>query len=401
MKTRWKLFTYPLMDTKAAEAMLNAQGAQGWQLNKIWFRLLACFEPARTPVTYCIDWADPIGDEYEDYVDLCAQAGWTLKQQADHWNIYEAPAGTPPIQTDSQLEYQRFQDKVMRWLKLSAGAELIALVLLGIICLGQPEGLGFSLTLISSSTTLGLLLFVFPLFLLGGLLWMGRLVLRLLQWRAAAQAGEDMPTPGPVSAAAAKLLCLLPPIWCVLAVLFMALDCMNGRKIPSQLAISVLGAALILLFYKRALGQRQRVRLVCMLMLVTMAAAFVVLACFGPVTAGLMISPPLAEAEVLPQSRSSAEETDGLAEMIQAQSAVYRSSHRSFFLGHTGWKEEEFDAADLIPQMPPRRRRSISGGTPGPPGGTGWPTAPSRSLPRRIWLPCPAMTAYGPPETCT
>ena len=71
MKTRWKLFTYPLMDIKAAEAMLNAQGAQGWQLNKIWFRLLACFEPARTPVTYCIDWADPIGDEYEDYV-TCA-----------------------------------------------------------------------------------------------------------------------------------------------------------------------------------------------------------------------------------------------------------------------------------------------------------------------------------------
>ena len=104
---------------------------------------------------------------------------------------------------------------------------------------------------------------------------------------------------------------------------------------------------------------------------------------------------------MLPQSRSSAEETDGLAEMIQAQSAVYRSSHRSFFLGHTGWKEEEFDAADLIPQMAPRRRRSISGGTPGPPGGTGWPTAPSRSLPRRIWLPCPAMTAYGPPEICT
>lgn len=114
MKTRWNLFTYPLMDGKAAEVMLNRQAAQGWQLKKIWFRLLAYFEPARTPVTYFIDWADPIGDEYEDYVDLCAQAGWTLKQQADHWNIYEAPTGTPPIQTDSQLEYQRFQDKVMR-----------------------------------------------------------------------------------------------------------------------------------------------------------------------------------------------------------------------------------------------------------------------------------------------
>ncbi|WP_209342675.1 DUF2812 domain-containing protein [Flavonifractor sp. AGMB03687] len=354
MKTRWNLFTYPLMDGKAAEAMLNRQAAQGWQLKKIWFRLLACFEPARTPVTYFIDWADPIGDEYEDYVDLCAQAGWTLKQQADHWNIYEAPTGTPPIQTDSQLEYQRFQDKVMRWLKLSAGAELIALVLLGIICLGQPEGMAFPLTIISSSTTLGMLLFVFPLFLIGDLLWMGRLVLRLLQWRAAAQEGSPMPTPGPVSANIAKLLCLLPPIWCVLAELFMAVDCMDGRKIPAQLAISVLGAALILLFYKRALGQRKRVRLACFLMLIVMAFAFVIQAVWGPVTAPLMITPPLSEAEVLPMSESSVEETDGLAEMIRSESVVYRSANRSFFLGHTGWKEEEFDSADLIPQMAPQ-----------------------------------------------
>ena len=35
------------------------------------------------------------------------------------------------------------------------------------------------------------------------------------------------------------------------------------------------------------------------LLFLALAAAFVVQACFGPVTAGLMISPPLAEAEVL------------------------------------------------------------------------------------------------------
>ena len=129
---------------------------------------------------------------------------------------------------------------------------------------------------------------------------------------------------------------------------------MDGRKIPAQLAISVLGAALILLFYKRALGQRQRVRLACFLMLIVMAFAFVIQAIWGPVTAPLMITLPLSEAEVLPMSENSVEETDSLVEMIRSESVVYRSANRSFFLGHTSWKEEEFDSADLIPQMAPQ-----------------------------------------------
>lgn len=213
MKRKWTLFSYPVMDIKAAQAMLNRRAGEGWRLKKVWFRLLACYEPAQVPVTYFLDWTDPLGDEEADYVDLCAQAGWTLAQRCDHWNIYEAPAGTPPIQTDTQLEYQRFRDKVVRWWKLSAGMELIMLVLLGIICLGQPTGLAFPLTLISSSTALGLALFFSPLFLLGGLLWTGRLGLRLIQWRSAARLGQPMPMPvsGRFSAGVAKLLCLLPP----------------------------------------------------------------------------------------------------------------------------------------------------------------------------------------------
>lgn len=350
MKTRWNLFTYPLMDGKAAQAMLNRRAAQGWQLKKIWFRLVACFEPARRPVAYFVDWADPIGDEYEDYVDLCAQAGWTLKQQADHWNIYEAPAGTPPIQTDSQLEYQRFQDKVMRWLKLSAVAELVALALLGIICLGQPEGMAFPLTLISSSTALGMLLFIFPLFLIGGLLWMGRLVLRLLQWRAAARSGEPMPVPGRLSAGIAKLLCLLPLIWYMIAVLALAVDSLDGREGISGLTIICIGAALSLLFYRRAFAQRQRVRLGSFLLLVIMVPALGLQVLFGPVTAELMVASPLAQIQVLPLSHAnSVDESAGAADILTADAVGYHSAHASLFLGYTGWKEEEYTPLTYMP----------------------------------------------------
>ena len=52
MKRKWMLFTYPVMDIKAAEAALNRQAEQGWRLEKLWLGLLASFVPAEEPVTY-------------------------------------------------------------------------------------------------------------------------------------------------------------------------------------------------------------------------------------------------------------------------------------------------------------------------------------------------------------
>lgn len=354
MKTRWSLFTYPVMDIKAAQAELCRRGEEGWRLKQVWFRLLACYEPAQAPVTYFLDWTDPLGDEAEDYVDLCAQAGWRLKQRCDHWNIYEAPAGTPPIQTDTTLEYQRFRDTVGRWWKVSAGLELFVLVLLGIICLGQPTGLAFPLTLISSSTALGLALFLAPLFLLGGLLWTGRLGLRLLQWRQAARAEAPMPVPGRRSAGAARLLCLLPPIWCVIMVLALAVDSLDGRENSLRLAYTCISAALVLLFYRRAMRQRQRVRLVSVLTLAVMVPVLVIHTLAGPVTTGLMVEPPLAQVQVLPLSQpGGVDESASAAEVLVADSVGSHASHASLFLGHSGWKEEEFSTITLIPNAPP------------------------------------------------
>ena len=50
MKRRFSLFTYPMMDMKAAEAELNRRAAAGWQLEKVWMGVLAVFVPAHVPV---------------------------------------------------------------------------------------------------------------------------------------------------------------------------------------------------------------------------------------------------------------------------------------------------------------------------------------------------------------
>ena len=129
MKRRFSLFTYPVMDMKAAEAELNRRAAAGWRLERLWLGTLASFVPAEEPVCYCLDWLDPLKTDQPGYASLLAEAGWTRRALAGYQVIYEAPAGSTPIQTDSELEYQRFRKKVLRRMLLGGGI-LTALLLL-------------------------------------------------------------------------------------------------------------------------------------------------------------------------------------------------------------------------------------------------------------------------------
>ncbi|OUN23698.1 hypothetical protein B5G34_01000 [Flavonifractor sp. An82] len=172
MKTRWKLFTYPLMDIKAAEAMLNRQAAEGWRLEKVHLGALASFVPAETPVCYCIDWYDPNREDGLDYRRLLTDAGWHPVGQLSYWNLYEAPAGTLPIQTGGELEYQRFRKKALR--RMTTGwSILLAMVLLLVVLAPVTAWLGLSsvwqywLELPAQYNTVALLLLFLPLLLLG------------------------------------------------------------------------------------------------------------------------------------------------------------------------------------------------------------------------------------------
>ena len=356
MKKRWSLFTYPMMDIKAAQAELCRRAKAGWRLEKIWAGYFACFVPAEKPVTYFVDWTDPLGDTAEgDYLALLKEAGWTLVQRLDHWNIYEAPAGTAPIQTDSALEFQRFQDKTLRWMKFSAGVTLAALVLECIILFGQPEGARFPLALLSQDNLLCVGLFLLPFSLLGGLFFLARLGLRLLQWWRAARDGEPFPVPGPVSVAVGKAYSILGMLLVVVSAAAMALDSLTGGGMRAQLII-VAGAVFYLIFYKREMPQKQRARFYEILLLVMMAPALVVGLTFGPVASGLMMEAPLAEAQVLPKPEDSAYEEEGVAAVATAGKAIRQETTATFLLSHTGWEEKEFSMADLMPNMPPSER---------------------------------------------
>ena len=143
MKRRFSLFTYPVMDMKAAEAELNRRAASGWRLERVWLGTLASFVPAESPVTYCLDWYDPNREDGPDYSGLLARAGWQFRSQAKYWNIYEAPAGTTPIQTDGELEYQRFRKKALRSMKRGGGTLLaLAAVLAALLMIEQQMDLG-------------------------------------------------------------------------------------------------------------------------------------------------------------------------------------------------------------------------------------------------------------------
>ena len=51
MKRKWSLFTYPVMDIKAAEDALNRRAAEGWRLEKIHLGAFASFLPAENVIS--------------------------------------------------------------------------------------------------------------------------------------------------------------------------------------------------------------------------------------------------------------------------------------------------------------------------------------------------------------
>ena len=233
MKRTFSLFTYPMMDIKAAEVALNRKAAEGWRLEKLWLGLVASFVPAEGPVRYCIDWIDPVlRPDRPSYAALLAEAGWRRRALLGRWAVYEGPADALPIQTDSALEYQRFRRKVLRRMAIGAAVTAVLLLLLLGLTLAVSGG-RFAWRdwagVLSLSSVSGGLLLSLPLLLAGGVLWLGRMALRLFQWRQAARAGEPFPVPGRVSAGAARLCVLLGWAWALLMLAALALDILDGK----------------------------------------------------------------------------------------------------------------------------------------------------------------------------
>ena len=263
MKRRFSLFTYPVMDMKAAEAELNRRAAAGWKLEKLWFGTVASFAPAEEPVCYCLDWCDPGRMDGRAYRTLLADAGWRFHSQTKYWNVYEAPAGTTPIQTDGELEYRRFREKALHRIKHGGGSlAALAAVLAALLLMEQQMGLGAGvlegLDLITRYQTGAMFALFSPLILLGGVLWGGRLLLRLTQWQQAAEEGRDLPVPGRWSALAAALFCLAGQLFSAVLLVALLLDGVSGAFGKRYLQLTII-VALAAMVWKQGLEyQRQR-----------------------------------------------------------------------------------------------------------------------------------------------
>ena len=326
MKRKWTLFTYPVMDIKAAEAMLNRRAAEGWRLEKIRLGLLASFVPAEEQVSYCLDWYDPNREDGMDYRTLLADAGWQQVGQLSYWNIYEAPAGTAPIQTDGELEYRRFRKKSLRRMAIGWGVLLALAAVLWLLVLLVGLGLGtldwrFFVTFLTDSNTGAVLLLLLPLLLLEGLLWSGRLLLRLGQWKRAIVREEPFPVPGQGSAWVGRICALVGYLLLIpLAVAFL-LDAMLGELNLGWMIGMAVGCLIVL--GRDPLPEYQRKRRYTKGMLACVAVLLVLRLLPLSGVAGLMcVRPPLSDGRLLPE-RTDVEILETHATLLSARTEWY------------------------------------------------------------------------------
>ena len=193
-ETCWKPFAFLAVEHLAAQDFLNAMAAKGWELERIAWGYFAKFRRSqRKNLTYFLDWSDPEKEENEDYLRLCADAGWELALQQRYWNIYASRPGTAPspIQTDPELEYQRFRKKVLRRMALTCGFVLLGLLLAFLFVWPSVTFVSFSPLrwlrnweeVLSEDLLTTVLLFLVPFWALCAAIYCVMLARRLLHWK--------------------------------------------------------------------------------------------------------------------------------------------------------------------------------------------------------------------------
>ncbi len=193
MKTVWKLFAYLDIDHAAAQDQLNAWAGEGWELMGLLGPFAKLRRTERTDLTWFLDWTDPKKPE-EDYLQLCDDAGWELRCTEGYLNYFASkPGASPaPIQTDPELEYQRFRKKALRRMVLAA---LPALVLVPLVLLTFWLDLHQALRLWLSENIGVVVALCAPGLLVAGGAYFFYLLSRLLSYRRAALGGETPPAP--------------------------------------------------------------------------------------------------------------------------------------------------------------------------------------------------------------
>lgn len=254
--TCWRPFSYLILDREGAQRRLNAMAARGWALDRVRFGLLARFRRTwRTDLRYFLDWSDPLFQEDPDYLQLCADAGWEPVQEVEYLNLYASRPGTSPspIQTDPELEYQRFRKKVLRRMGIGVAVCLFALLpLLFDLLSPSPSPAWLTAPLLSSSLIFSALPFLLPCWLAGGAAYLILLLRRLWVWRRQIRAGRPLTGLAPWASRLWGGIRALGYLSLGLIIVFLLGDILlNGLLNPSYLVGALIGCGLVLLWRRK------------------------------------------------------------------------------------------------------------------------------------------------------
>jgi len=159
MRQSFGFFPYEAMNYKAGQAYLDRKAAQGWELRHIYLGCIARFEEANAPRHFVDLDIRPFLEEEpdQDYIQLCADAGWEHIQTLRGMLLFRAAPGEDPapIQSDAGIEWERFWRKYARKNLISSAVVLLLLGGLFALLWGIAPGPGRSLAgLVASNAAL-------------------------------------------------------------------------------------------------------------------------------------------------------------------------------------------------------------------------------------------------------
>lgn len=115
---KFGFFPYSSLYYKGAQEYLDKKAAKGLELRQVYLGCIARFEEAERPHHF-VDlesiqegYDDPMRT-YKDYFQLCEDAGWELVQELRGMFLFRSKPGADPlpIQTDEEMEWERFWEK--------------------------------------------------------------------------------------------------------------------------------------------------------------------------------------------------------------------------------------------------------------------------------------------------